>query len=76
MFRSFDHHQVAYSSILSQVFSLTAIAVSWISNHATGNITTVTTISDYYCIPPDDGRMTETRCGKNIVRGGEEELLH
>jgi hypothetical protein len=29
----------------------------------------------YYCIPPDDGRMTETCCGSNIGRE-EEELLH
>jgi hypothetical protein len=28
----------------------------------------------YYCMPHDDGRMTETCCGNNI-RGGEEELL-
>jgi hypothetical protein len=27
----------------------------------------------YYCMPPDDGRMTETRRGNNIR--GQEELL-
>jgi hypothetical protein len=27
----------------------------------------------YYCMPLDDGRMTETCCGSNI--GGEEEDL-
>jgi hypothetical protein len=28
----------------------------------------------YYCMPPDDGRMTETCCGGNIGRGGEDLL--
>jgi hypothetical protein len=28
----------------------------------------------YYCMPPDDGCMTETCCDNNI-RGREEELL-
>jgi hypothetical protein len=28
----------------------------------------------YYCMTPDDGRMTETCCGSNN-RGGREELL-
>jgi hypothetical protein len=28
----------------------------------------------YYCMPPDDGCMTETCCGNNIRRG-EKELL-
>jgi hypothetical protein len=27
-----------------------------------------------YCMPLDDGRMTETCCGNNIGRGGEELL--
>jgi hypothetical protein len=33
MFRSYDHHQAADSGVLSQAVCLTAIAVSWISNH-------------------------------------------
>jgi hypothetical protein len=33
MFRSYDHHQAAYSSILPQSFRLTAVAVSRICNH-------------------------------------------
>jgi hypothetical protein len=28
-----------------------------------------------YCMPHDDGRMTETYCVSNIGRGDEEELL-
>jgi hypothetical protein len=32
-------------------------------------------VRTYYCMPPDDGCMTETCCGDNIG-GGEEELLH
>jgi hypothetical protein len=30
--------------------------------------------SQYYYKPLDDGRMTETCCGNNIKRGGEELL--
>jgi hypothetical protein len=33
MFRSYDHHQAADSGVLSQAVCLTAVAVSWISNH-------------------------------------------
>jgi hypothetical protein len=32
MFQSYDHLQVALSTILSQAVCLTAIAVSWICN--------------------------------------------
>jgi hypothetical protein len=28
----------------------------------------------HYCMPPDDGRMTETCSGNNVRRGGEELL--
>jgi hypothetical protein len=59
MFRSYDHNQAADSGVLSQAACLTAIAVSWISNHE---------------LQPDDDRMIETCCGNNIGRG-EEELL-
>jgi hypothetical protein len=35
---------------------------------------TVPVLTVYYCMPLDDGRMTETCCG-NKIRGGEEEFL-
>jgi hypothetical protein len=72
-----EHNSIIYSIWLKENSDLHA--ESWNRIRGLSRLTQYDVMSELfqkpqYCMPPDDGRMTETCCGSNVGRG-EEELL-